>query len=80
MEHSEQMFTELISSMEKRRADITKMIRAQEKTEVSRVEELILTLEQEISDLKKRHDELRQLSQIEDDIYVIQVTLIIYLF
>ncbi|XP_016364119.1 tripartite motif-containing protein 16-like isoform X3 [Sinocyclocheilus rhinocerous] len=72
VEHSEKMFSELISSMEKSRAEITKMIRAQEKAEVSRVEKIILTLEQEISDLKKRHDELGQLSLIEDDIYVIQ--------
>ncbi|KAL1262767.1 hypothetical protein QQF64_005506 [Cirrhinus molitorella] len=72
VEHSVQMFTELISSMKKRRAEITKMIRAQEKAEVSRVEEVILALEQEISDLRKRHEELGQLSLIEDDIYVIQ--------
>ncbi|XP_058651037.1 E3 ubiquitin/ISG15 ligase TRIM25-like [Onychostoma macrolepis] len=72
VKHSEQMFTELISSMEKSRAEVTKMIRAQEKAEVSRVEKLILTLEQEVSDLRKRRDELGQLSQIEDDIYVIQ--------
>ncbi|XP_050981421.1 E3 ubiquitin/ISG15 ligase TRIM25-like isoform X2 [Labeo rohita] len=70
--HSEQMFTELISSMKKRRAEITKMIRAQEKAEVSRVEEVILALEQEISDLRKRHDKLGQLALVEDDIYVIQ--------
>lgn len=61
--------------MEKHRPDITKMIRAQEKAEVTRVEEIILTLEQDISDLRKRHDELGQLSLIEDDICVIKVTL-----
>lgn len=74
MERSEKVFTELISSMEKRRAKITEMIRAQEKAEVSSVEELILTLEQEISDLRRRHDELGQLSEVEDDICFIQVT------
>ncbi|XP_052468761.1 E3 ubiquitin/ISG15 ligase TRIM25 isoform X1 [Carassius gibelio] len=72
VEHNEKAFTELISSMEKRRVKITDMIRAQEKSEVSRVEDLILTLEQEISDLRKKHAELGQLSLIEDDIYVIQ--------
>uniref|UniRef100_A0A671QPT8 E3 ubiquitin/ISG15 ligase TRIM25-like n=1 Tax=Sinocyclocheilus anshuiensis TaxID=1608454 RepID=A0A671QPT8_9TELE len=72
VEHSEKMFSELISSMEKSRAEITKMFRAQEKAEVSGVEKIMLALEQEISDLKKRHDELGQLSLIEDDIYVIQ--------
>ncbi|XP_056108973.1 E3 ubiquitin/ISG15 ligase TRIM25-like [Rhinichthys klamathensis goyatoka] len=72
VEHSEKVFTEQISSMKKRRAKITEMIRAQEKAEVSSVEELILTLEQEISDLKRRRDELGQLSEVEDDIYFIQ--------
>uniref|UniRef100_A0A9J7XCD7 FinTRIM family, member 80 n=2 Tax=Cyprinus carpio TaxID=7962 RepID=A0A9J7XCD7_CYPCA len=72
VEHSEKVFTELISSMDKRRVKITDTIRAQEKSEVSRVEELILTLEQEISDLRKKHAELGQLSLIDDDIYVIQ--------
>ncbi|KAK9964272.1 hypothetical protein ABG768_005462 [Culter alburnus] len=72
VENNEKVFTDLISSMEKRRAKITEMIRAQEKAEVSRVEELILTLEQEISDLRRRHNELGQLSQVEDDICFLQ--------
>ncbi|XP_043112278.1 E3 ubiquitin/ISG15 ligase TRIM25-like [Puntigrus tetrazona] len=71
-EHSEKVFTELIGSMEKHQADITKMIGAQEKAEISRAENLILTLEQEISDLRKRHDELGQLSLAEDNISFIQ--------
>lgn len=70
--HCEEMFTEQIHSMGKRRAGITKMIRAQENVEVNRVEDLILTLEQEISDMRKRHDELGQLSHIEDNICFIQ--------
>ncbi|XP_051507572.1 tripartite motif-containing protein 16-like isoform X2 [Myxocyprinus asiaticus] len=72
VEHSEMIFTELISSMEKRQAGITEIIRAQEKNEVRRAEELINTLEQEISDLKKRNNALGQLSHIEDDVYFIQ--------
>ncbi|XP_056326239.1 E3 ubiquitin/ISG15 ligase TRIM25 [Danio aesculapii] len=70
--HCKEMFTEQINSMGKRRAGITKVIRAQENVEVSRVEDLILTLEQEISDMRKRHDELGQLSHIEDNICFIQ--------
>ncbi|XP_039528464.1 tripartite motif-containing protein 16-like [Pimephales promelas] len=69
---SEKVFTGQISSMKKRQAKVTEVIRAQEKAEVSSVEELILTLEQEISDLKRRRDELGQLSEVEDDIYFIQ--------
>lgn len=74
MEHSEKVFTELMSSMKKKRAQRTEMIRAQEKAEVRSVEEIILTLEREISDLRRRHNELGKLSEVEDDIYFIQVT------
>lgn len=70
--HCEQVFTDLISSLEKRRAEITKMIRAQEKAEVSEVEIHVKTLEEEISYLKKRHDDLEKLSKIKDDINVIK--------
>lgn len=73
MNHCEQVFTDLISSLEKRRAEITKMIRAQEKAEVSEVEIHVKTLEEEISYLKKRHDDLEKLSKIKDDINVIKV-------
>ncbi|XP_051507567.1 E3 ubiquitin-protein ligase TRIM47-like isoform X2 [Myxocyprinus asiaticus] len=72
VKHSETIFTELISSMEKRRAEITEIIRAQEKNEVRRVDALINTLEQEISDLKKKNNELGQLSYIKDDVCFIQ--------
>ncbi|XP_056326242.1 finTRIM family, member 81 [Danio aesculapii] len=70
--HCEQAFTDLISSLEKRRTEITKMIRAQEKAEVSEVEVHVKTLEQEISYLKKRHDDLEKLSKVKDDIHVIK--------
>ncbi|MCI4395722.1 hypothetical protein PGIGA_G00195200 [Pangasianodon gigas] len=38
VEDSERIFTELISSMEKKRSEVTELIRAQEKTELSRAE------------------------------------------
>lgn len=68
------MFTEQISSMMERKTKIANMIRCKEKAEVSKIEELIVTVEQEISDLRRRHEELGQLSEVEDDIYFIQVT------
>ncbi|NP_001333093.1 finTRIM family, member 81 isoform X1 [Danio rerio] len=70
--HCEQVFAALISSLEKKRAEITKMIRAQEKAEVSEVEVHVKTLEQEISYLKKRHEDLEKLSKVDDDIHVIK--------
>ncbi|XP_018528191.1 tripartite motif-containing protein 16 [Lates calcarifer] len=65
-EDSEKMFTELIHLMEKRRSDVKQQIRSQQKTEVSRVKELQEKLQQEITELKRKDTELKQLSHTED--------------
>ncbi|KAI4904598.1 hypothetical protein NFI96_025711, partial [Prochilodus magdalenae] len=72
VEDSERIFTQLIRSIEKKRSEVTELIRAQEKTELSRAEELLEKLEQEIADLKGRHAELEQLEQTEDHIQFLQ--------
>ncbi|KAM9495979.1 tripartite motif-containing protein 16-like isoform 3-T3 [Clarias gariepinus] len=72
VEDSEMIFTELISSMEKKRSEVTELIRAQEKTELSRAERLLEQLEQEIADLQRRLTELEQLSHTHDHIQFIQ--------
>ncbi|XP_053087766.1 tripartite motif-containing protein 16-like [Pangasianodon hypophthalmus] len=72
VEDSERIFTELISSMEKKRSEVTELIRAQEKTEVSRAERLLEQLEQEIADLQRRVTELEQLSHTHDHIHFLQ--------
>ncbi|XP_053336803.1 E3 ubiquitin-protein ligase TRIM47-like [Clarias gariepinus] len=72
VEDSERIFTELISSMEKKRSEVTKLIRAQEKTELSRAERLLEQLEQEIADLQKRLTELKQLSHTHNHIQFLQ--------
>ncbi|XP_036437225.1 tripartite motif-containing protein 16-like [Colossoma macropomum] len=72
VEDSERIFTELICSIEKKRCEVTELIRAQEKTELSGAEELIEQLEQEIADLKRRDTELEQLSHTEDHIHFLQ--------
>ncbi|XP_017336542.1 E3 ubiquitin/ISG15 ligase TRIM25 [Ictalurus punctatus] len=69
---SERIFTEMISSMEKRRSEVTELIRAQEKAELSRAERLLEQLEQEIADLQRRVTELEQLSQTHDHIHFLQ--------
>ncbi|XP_053345056.1 tripartite motif-containing protein 16-like [Clarias gariepinus] len=75
VEDSERIFTEMISSMEKKRSEVTELIRAQEKTELSRAERLLEQLEQEIADLQRRLTELEQLSHTHDHIQFLQVTL-----
>ena len=74
MEDSERIFTELIRSIEKKRSEVTELIRAQEEAELSGAEELLEQLEQEIADLKRRDTELEQLSHTEDHIHFLQVT------
>ncbi|XP_053087690.1 tripartite motif-containing protein 16-like [Pangasianodon hypophthalmus] len=73
VEDSERIFTELISSMEKKHSEVTKLIRAQEKAELSRAERLLEQLEQEIADLQRRVTELEQLSHTHDHIHFLQI-------
>ncbi|KAK3560761.1 hypothetical protein QTP86_019216, partial [Hemibagrus guttatus] len=72
VDDSEKIFTELISSMEKKRSEVTELIRAQEKAELSRAERLLNQMEQEIADLKRRVTELEQLSHTHDHIHFLQ--------
>ncbi|XP_015233825.1 PREDICTED: tripartite motif-containing protein 16-like [Cyprinodon variegatus] len=66
VEDSEKIFTELIRLIQKRSSDVKQQIRSQQKTEVSRVKELQEKLEQEITELKKKEAELKQLLNTED--------------
>ncbi|XP_053278420.1 tripartite motif-containing protein 16-like [Pleuronectes platessa] len=66
VEDSEEIFTELIPLLEKRSSDVKQQIRTQQQTEVSRVRELQERLEQEITELKRKDQELKQLSDTED--------------
>ncbi|KAK2831790.1 hypothetical protein Q7C36_016876 [Tachysurus vachellii] len=72
VDDSEMIFTEMISSMEKKRSEVTELIRAQEKAEVSQAERLLNQLEQEIADLKRRVTKQDQLSHTDDDIHFLQ--------
>ncbi|KAK9980034.1 hypothetical protein ABG768_013433 [Culter alburnus] len=64
VEDSERIFTELIHSIERSRSEVTQLIRDQEKAAVSRAEEQLEQLEQEIDDLRRRDAELEQLEQL----------------
>ncbi|XP_073719969.1 E3 ubiquitin/ISG15 ligase TRIM25-like [Misgurnus anguillicaudatus] len=69
---SERIFTELIRSIERRRSEVTQLIRDQEKTAVSRAEGVMKRLEQEIDDLKRRDAELKQFSHTDNHIHFLQ--------
>ncbi|XP_041847665.1 tripartite motif-containing protein 16-like [Melanotaenia boesemani] len=66
MEDSEKIFAELIRLIQKRSSDVKQQIRSQQETEVSGVKELQEKLEQEITELKRKDAELKQLSHTED--------------
>ncbi|XP_061569370.1 tripartite motif-containing protein 16-like [Cololabis saira] len=66
VEDSEEIFTELISLLQKRSSDVKQKIRSQQETEVRRVRELEEKLQQEITELKRRDAEMKQLSDTED--------------
>ncbi|XP_063051935.1 tripartite motif-containing protein 16-like [Engraulis encrasicolus] len=69
---SERMFAEMIRSIERRRSEVTKLIRAQEKAEVSRAEGLLKRLEQEIAELKRTDAEMKQFSLTQDPIHFLK--------
>ncbi|XP_060753780.1 tripartite motif-containing protein 16-like isoform X1 [Neoarius graeffei] len=72
VDDSERIFTEMISSMEKKCSKVTELIRAREKAELSRAERVLKQLEQEIADLQRRVTELEQLSHTHDHIHFLQ--------
>ncbi|XP_062398855.1 tripartite motif-containing protein 16-like [Sardina pilchardus] len=72
VEDSDRIFTEMIRSIERRHSEVKELIRAKEKTEVSRAEGLLKQLEQEIAELKRRDAELEQLSHTEDHIHYLK--------
>uniref|UniRef100_A0A673ZVN1 Tripartite motif-containing protein 16-like n=1 Tax=Salmo trutta TaxID=8032 RepID=A0A673ZVN1_SALTR len=69
---SDQIFTELIRSIERRSSEVKELIRAQEKAQVSEAEGVLEQLKQEIAELRKRSTELEQLSHTEDHIHFLQ--------
>ncbi|XP_053192175.1 tripartite motif-containing protein 16-like [Scomber japonicus] len=66
VEDSEKIFTQLIRLLQKRSSDVKQQIRSQQETEESRVKELQEKLQQEITELKRKDAELKQLSHTED--------------
>ncbi|XP_073720420.1 tripartite motif-containing protein 16-like [Misgurnus anguillicaudatus] len=72
VEDSERIFTELIRSIERRRSEVTQLIRDQEKTAVSRAEGVMKCLEQEIDDLRRRDAELEHFSHTDNHIHFLQ--------
>nr|XP_043884023.1 tripartite motif-containing protein 16-like [Solea senegalensis] len=63
---TEKTFTEMMRLLQKRSSDVKQQIRSQQETEVSRVKDLQEKLQQELTKLKKKEAELKQLSLTHD--------------
>ncbi|XP_042251971.1 tripartite motif-containing protein 16-like [Thunnus maccoyii] len=66
---SEKIFNELIRLIEKRSSDMKQQIRSRQKIKVSQAKELQRKLQQEITDLRRKDAELKQLSHTDDHIH-----------
>lgn len=67
-EESERLFTELIHSIKSSQSEMKVLIRAQERAELDRIEELMEQVEEEITELKWSDAEMEQ-----NDIHLLQV-------
>ncbi|KAL6491461.1 hypothetical protein MHYP_G00018060, partial [Metynnis hypsauchen] len=72
VKNCEKIFSELICSIERKRSELSELIRAQEKAAVTRAEEALKRLEQEIEELRRRDADLEQLSHTENHIQFLQ--------
>nr|XP_021330504.1 E3 ubiquitin/ISG15 ligase TRIM25-like [Danio rerio] len=68
VEDSERVFAELIRDIEKRRSEVTKMIREQVKAARSRAEEHVARLELELDNLRFKDSELKKIVETKDHI------------
>ncbi|XP_029605749.1 E3 ubiquitin-protein ligase TRIM47-like isoform X2 [Salmo trutta] len=67
-----QVFTALVRSIEKSQAELIEVIEEKQKAVERQAEGLIKDLEQEITELKRRSTDLKQLSQTEDHLQLLQ--------
>ncbi|KAM9420733.1 E3 ubiquitin-protein ligase TRIM39-like [Salvelinus alpinus] len=69
---SVQVFTALVRSIERSQVELIEVVEEKQKATERRAEGLIIDLEQEITDLRRRRSELKQLSHTEDHLHLLQ--------
>ncbi|XP_035769634.1 tripartite motif-containing protein 16-like isoform X2 [Neolamprologus brichardi] len=63
---TEKTFEQIFFHIKEKNSDIQQQIRCQQKTEVKRAKQVVEKLQEELSELKRKHAELEQLSHTED--------------
>lgn len=74
MEENERIFSELLLSIERKYNEVKEMIRTHERSTVTRGEILLDRMEEEITLLRKKHNDLDKLSHTDDHIHFLQVS------
>ncbi|RVE61979.1 hypothetical protein OJAV_G00176560 [Oryzias javanicus] len=72
VDESERIFSKLIQSMEKHRAEVKELLRFQEKAVVGHSEEALEKIQQEMAELRRTNGELERLCHTEDHVYFLQ--------
>lgn len=72
LEENERIFRELMQSVQRWHAEVKQQIVAQERGITTRASNLLKKLEQEITELRRRHVDLDQLSHSDDHIHFLQ--------
>ncbi|XP_058241460.1 tripartite motif-containing protein 16 [Hemibagrus wyckioides] len=72
LEENERIFTELMQALERRYNDVKEMILAQETALITQAERHLSRMEEEITLLKMKHNDLERLSHSEDHIHFLQ--------
>ena len=70
--NSVQVFSALMNCIERSQAELIHVIEEKKRTTEKQADGIIKDLQQEINELKKRNSELRQLSQAEDPLHLLQ--------
>lgn len=73
-EENERIFSELLLSIERKYNEVKEMIRTHERTTVTRGEILLDRMEEEITLLRKKHNDLDKLSHTDDHIHFLQAS------
>lgn len=73
VEQNEKAYAEAVRVADERRCAVNELIRVQEKAVMSRAGALVERLAEEISELRKGENKLKQLSLTEDHIHFLQV-------
>ncbi|KAL6487325.1 hypothetical protein MHYP_G00039510 [Metynnis hypsauchen] len=72
LEENERIFTELMRALERRYTDVKEMIRAQEAALMTQAERHLDRMEEEITLLRMKHNDLEKLSNSDDHIHFLQ--------